>query len=197
MNGEQNGAAQSCLGKHQLKSRIASSSEGMSRVVTFSSELNVSSFEGIWEGFFTYTEFTAYAAMLRGAAPQVIQKSIVGSHQQTWKLREWHLVEGVADSDDLYRGDPLRSYFPIGARISETSDGLTLTLPGRALPIAYQRAGTRPGKVVDVIITGEGHSAWGQFNLTGRVRPCDGFISLSKDYVRPCAVSDSPLSMQG
>jgi len=30
----------------------------------------------------------------------------------------------------------------------------------------------------------QGHSAWGQFNLVGRVRPCDGYVSLSKDYVR-------------
>jgi hypothetical protein len=30
----------------------------------------------------------------------------------------------------------------------------------------------------------QGHSAWGQFSLIGRVRPCDGFISLSKEYVR-------------
>jgi len=37
--------------------------------------------------------------------------------------------------------------------------------------------------VQDIIITGEGHSAWGQFNLVGRVRPCDGFINISKEYV--------------
>jgi hypothetical protein len=29
----------------------------------------------------------------------------------------------------------------------------------------------------------QGHSAWGQFSLRGRVRPCDGFISLTKEYV--------------
>jgi len=37
--------------------------------------------------------------------------------------------------------------------------------------------------VRDIVITGEGHSSWGQFNLVGRVRPGDGFISLSKEYV--------------
>ena len=31
----------------------------------------------------------------------------------------------------------------------------------------------------------QGHSAWGQFNLLGRVRPSDGYISLSKEYVSP------------
>jgi hypothetical protein len=29
----------------------------------------------------------------------------------------------------------------------------------------------------------QGHSAWGQFELIGRVRPGDGFITLSKEYV--------------
>lgn len=33
-------------------------------------------------------------------------------------------------------------------------------------------------------ICGKGHSAWGEFNLLGRVRPCDGFVSLCKTYVR-------------
>ncbi|KAJ2914010.1 hypothetical protein MD484_g6406, partial [Candolleomyces efflorescens] len=84
------------------------------------------SIEGVWEGFFTYTEFTAYAAMLGGADPQFIQKSIVGRHQQTWKLREWHLIsdqEGGVDS--LSAGDPLFSYFPVGCKLSETSEDLS------------------------------------------------------------------------
>lgn len=34
------------------------------------------------------------------------------------------------------------------------------------------------------VIPIQGHSAWGQFSLMGRVRPCDGFVSLCKEYVR-------------
>ena len=30
----------------------------------------------------------------------------------------------------------------------------------------------------------KGHSAWGEFNLIGRVRPRDGLITVSKEYVR-------------
>jgi hypothetical protein len=30
----------------------------------------------------------------------------------------------------------------------------------------------------------KGHSAWGQFNLYGRVRPLDGLVSFAKEYVR-------------
>jgi len=163
--------------------------------------------EGVWEGFFTYTEFTAYASLLAGAPPIIIQKCVVGKHQQTWKLREHHLlaadpsgsdsgidmdVEIIADSP-LRGGDPLRSYFPTGTQIRETRDGLIVQelATGRILkyqkPSSFNGAGednkSHDGLVRDVIITGEGHSAWGQFNLVGRVRPHDGFVSLSKDYV--------------
>ncbi|KAJ3542338.1 hypothetical protein NMY22_g3541 [Coprinellus aureogranulatus] len=148
---------------------------------------NFGSIDGVWEGFFTYTEFTAYAAMLSGASPQQIQNSIIGRHQQTWKLREWHLVQpDGAEIQPLSPGDPLRSFFIEGTRLTETEVGLAAQDPGSESPLLYTRAGTKHGKIVDVIITGEGHSAWGQFSLTGRVRPCDGFISLSKDYVSFC-----------
>ncbi|KAF9555742.1 hypothetical protein CPC08DRAFT_820884 [Agrocybe pediades] len=160
------------------------------------------SIEGIWEGFFTYTEFTAYAGMLAGAAPTIIQKGVVGRHQQTWKLREYHLLApDHSDSDSgidldvdavhpLPPGDPLRSYFPIGTQIREHFDGLMVENP-RTREVRSYKHGSLPinasseeqQRVKDIIITGEGHSAWGQFNLVGRVRPCDGFISLSKDYV--------------
>lgn len=78
--------------------------------------------------------------------------------------------------------------------------GVEAHTPGRA-PVFYRRfsaegvraheKGAAEGgvdydaKVQDILITGDGHSAWGQFSLTGRVRPCDGFISISKEYVRP------------
>ncbi|KAF8889100.1 hypothetical protein BD779DRAFT_1611184 [Infundibulicybe gibba] len=130
------------------------------------------SIDGVWEGLFTYTEFTAYAALLSGAPPLTLQKSMVVRHRQTWKLREHHLISSTpaqgfdcSTSPDvpgpLPAGDPLRSYFPTGTQIREHQDGIDVQEPG--------------GK--------DGHSAWGQFNLVGRVRPCDGFVSLSKEYV--------------
>ncbi|PPQ95781.1 hypothetical protein CVT26_015921 [Gymnopilus dilepis] len=163
------------------------------------------SIEGVWEGFFTYTEFTAYAAMLAGASPTIIQKGVVGRHQQTWKLREHHLLStdhsdsdsGIGmDTDDvtaLRGGDPLRSYFPTGTQLREHKDGLTVQDSDSTEVRRYHRTSALPSlenatdeqkpRVKDIILTGEGHSAWGQFNLVGRIRPCDGFISLSKDYV--------------
>ncbi|KAJ6463540.1 hypothetical protein C8R45DRAFT_1026096 [Mycena sanguinolenta] len=169
------------------------------------------SVEGTWEGIFTYTEFTAYAALLQGAAPPILQKSVIVRHRQTWKLREHHFVVGTgavpspgddpsADAHPLAAGDPLRAYLPPGTQINETHDGLEVRDPNRPTEIRYYRSATcsnsngakhnsadaddRPQvRVRDIIITGEGHSAWGQFNLVGRVRPCDGFISLCKEYV--------------
>ncbi|KAJ8073012.1 hypothetical protein PM082_019880 [Marasmius tenuissimus] len=155
------------------------------------------SLEGVWEGLFTYTEFTAYAALLQGAPPQLLQRSLVVRHRQTWKLREHHLIPsdssrsdsgiGLEDGDNiepLSAGDPLRSYFPTGTFIREHSWGIEVREPHKEL-LEYRRAapGTSKSSVVDIIITGEGHSAWGQFSLVGRIRACDGFISLSKDYI--------------
>ncbi|XP_006455662.1 hypothetical protein AGABI2DRAFT_210129 [Agaricus bisporus var. bisporus H97] len=159
------------------------------------------SIEGIWEGQFTYTEFAAYAALLGGAPPLILQKSLVAAHQQTWKLREYHLMRPAvpgtdlqldANAEPLPSGNPLRSYFPDGTHIKEDSEGLVVLAPNRNHSVRYQRSShTTPenlkrrceNNIVDVIIMGEGHSSWGQFNLVGRVRPCDGFISLSKEYI--------------
>ncbi|KAF4586280.1 hypothetical protein EYR38_010555 [Pleurotus pulmonarius] len=164
------------------------------------------SIEGIWEGMFTYTEFTAYAALLSGAPPPVLQKSMVVRHRQTWKLREYHLLSAESssfssgiyvDADNIHplpAGDPLKSYFPTGTHISEHSGIIEVREPHSQDVVVYRRAtsvatdGNNQSAcgtpcVLDVIITGEGHSAWGQFSLVGRVRPCDGFISLCKEYV--------------
>ncbi|KAI0830278.1 hypothetical protein BC628DRAFT_1313421 [Trametes gibbosa] len=152
------------------------------------------SLEGVWEGLFTYTEFTAYAALLSGAPPTVLQRSLVAHHPHLWKVREHHLYT-TDDSEapqvrPVAPGNPLRGYLPNGCQYVECSDGVVMSELGREDKVYYkswasvQKSGeTSPGKLVDVFLTGEGHSAWGQFNLVGRIRPCDGFIMLSKEYV--------------
>ncbi|KAF9037364.1 hypothetical protein BDZ89DRAFT_982639 [Hymenopellis radicata] len=159
---------------------------------TLTSAFTPGSIEGVWEGTFTYTEFGAYAELLGGAAPTILTKSMVVKHRQTWKLREHHLLldsptSGNDDEDraPLSAGDPLRSYFATGTRVTENATGVEVQEPG-ANPLFYKRATSLQDDnqaVRDIILTGEGHSAWGQFSLVGRIRPCDGFISLSKDYV--------------
>lgn len=37
-------------------------------------------------------------------------------------------------------------------------------------------------KRLEIIVSGTGHSAWGKFNLSGRVRVWDGLVYLMKDY---------------
>jgi hypothetical protein len=107
-----------------------------------------------------YTEFTAYAALLGGAAPQVLQDTLVMRHTQTWKLREHHLVRKadektlpISASDD----DALTAFFPPGAYLRETDDGLEVEEPGRSQKLWYSRPGKAnfDGEVVDIIITGE------------------------------------------
>ncbi|KAG8933634.1 hypothetical protein FRC02_011457 [Tulasnella sp. 418] len=40
-------------------------------------------------------------------------------------------------------------------------------------------------QVLDILLTGTGHSAWGSFTLRGRVRPWDGLVTLLKEYSGP------------
>ena len=118
--------------------------------------------------------------MLDGAPPNVIQKTVVRRHQQTWKLREHLLVtiDSSSDSDSgieldldnttsvrsLNPGDPLDAYFPFGTQIKEYRDGLTVQEPGCDRALRYQRMSTIEAQkrdvddvayVKDIIITGE------------------------------------------
>ncbi|KAF7968301.1 hypothetical protein HWV62_30989 [Athelia sp. TMB] len=158
------------------------------------------SIQGVWDGIFTYTEFTAYAALLSGAPPEILQNALVAQHSQTWKLREYHLTSASAAlfvpadiskkvaTSPLGGGDPLKAYFPDGTQIFDRTSAIEVREPGRLESLFYRRAeivgiaSALPSEdqspsaedVIDVIIIGEGHSAWGEFNLLGRVRPCDG-----------------------
>ncbi|KAF8549841.1 hypothetical protein OG21DRAFT_1469523 [Imleria badia] len=155
----------------------------------FSEAYALGSIEGVWEGVFTYTEFAAYSMLLSGGAPPVLDQCLVAHHRQTWKLREYHLAEHQEPAQEMSRplgtGDPLQAHFPAGSRLQELSDSVEIREPGKDA-VHYLRASHTKSdghKVMDIIIMGEGHSAWGQFNLYGRVRPLDGFISFSKEYV--------------
>ena len=116
--------------------------------------------------------------MLEGAPPHVIQRTVVGRQQQTWKLREHLLVtiDNASDSDSgieldldnnnnsLNPGNPLDAYFPAGTQIKEYRDGLTVQEPGCDRAFRYQRISTIEAQkrdiddvayVQDIIITGE------------------------------------------
>ncbi|KAI6037966.1 hypothetical protein EDC04DRAFT_3141777 [Pisolithus marmoratus] len=147
------------------------------------------SIEGVWEGPFTYTDFDVYSSLLSGGPPSVLRDCQVAQHRQTWKLREYHLLGSQESLDKVQRlglGDALRAFFPSGVRLREYSESLEVYVPGMEEAIHYQRSlhsKALEQSVGDIIVIGEGHSAWGQFNLYGRVRPLDGLFSLLKEYV--------------
>ncbi|KAG1797086.1 uncharacterized protein HD556DRAFT_1233823 [Suillus plorans] len=162
----------------------------------FSGAYKVGSLQGVWEGVFTYTEFTTYAALLSGRPPSILHNSMVAQHRQTWKLREYYLTvsrgaDGIAgglESLPLSSGDPLKAFFPSGIRIHEHAGSAEVHEPGKIVPLSYRQPSACGVEaegldIQDIIVVGEGHSAWGQFNLIGRVRPCDGFVSFLKEYV--------------
>ena len=115
-----------------------------------------------------YTEFTAYAALLAGAPPTVLQRCLVAHHPHLWKIREHHLYgpdepePGAPDVWPVSPGNPLRAYIPNGSQVGENADGVHVKEPGRAEPVCYrswasvQKAEEKPrGKLLDVFLTGE------------------------------------------
>jgi hypothetical protein len=106
--------------------------------------------------------------LLGGAPPAIIQGNVVGRHQHTWKLREHYLLSAEmndADSgvdleiDDapLRAGDPLRSYFPTGAQLTEHRDGVTVHDTQTGQVHQYRRPSPSGSElpVRDIIVTGE------------------------------------------
>lgn len=181
------------------------------------------SIEDVWEGRFTvshiialgnsgferfqYTDFVPYTSLLSGGPPPILRDCLVAQHRQTWKLREYHLLDLQENSKTipLALGEAFSAFFPDGVRLREASGFLEVHAPGREDTLHYKRSvqfDVRDSVVADIIIVGEvilvfwvlvvmlimlinlkGHSAWGQFNLYGRIRSLDGFISLIKEYV--------------
>ncbi|EJD54736.1 hypothetical protein AURDEDRAFT_179818 [Auricularia subglabra TFB-10046 SS5] len=141
---------------------------------------------GIWEGAFIFMDFRDYIRLLHGADPRALLDSHVGEHAQVWKLRE-HVAP---PADAMPHGDALHAHFPRGARVREDRAGVEVAssdeIGGEQQSWTYRlhEPGRQPGEAgQDILLIGEGHSSWGRFNLRGRVRQCDGFITLVKQYV--------------
>jgi len=147
--------------------------------------------------------------MLSGAPPPTLNQSLVARHQQTWRLHEYHLLlpensdeltEGDAALEDsrytpLAPGDPLRAYLSKKMVIVHDSNGISVFEPSvyepdrmtekyyHQCPAPEQVTPEYARRVREILIKGEGHSAWGQFELIGRVRAGDGYVTLSKEYI--------------
>ncbi len=82
----------------------------------------------------------------------MVQRSNVGKHKQTWKLREYYLLstdscgsdseididEEFEDNVPLPDGDPLHAYLPTGTQLRETRDGAVLQRLGSTKTFKYQ-----------------------------------------------------------
>lgn len=91
----------------------------------------------------------------------MLDHCLTAHHRQTWKLREYYLVEDEESIWEMSRplgpGDPLEGHFPSDTRFQETADAIHVQEPGRN-PISYWRsshAKCRGRKIMDVIILGE------------------------------------------
>jgi len=121
-------------------------------------------------------------------------------------LHEYHLLlpEDLGESADaaevlqhpqykpLSPGDFLRAYLPPGLAIEQDqeNDGIRVHEPGRVADTFYHRCpapeqitAEYAKRIREILIKGQGHSSWGEFELIGRVRAGDGFVTLSKEYL--------------
>ncbi|KAG8994385.1 hypothetical protein FRB90_000446, partial [Tulasnella sp. 427] len=109
-------------------------------------------------------------------------------------------------------GHALNAHLPAGCRFVEVPGGLEVHEVGKSACLFYKQSsrsielssptmsigemnGRSPetsynnhneseedDRILDTLITGSGHSAWGPFTLRGRVRQWDGLVTVLKDY---------------
>lgn len=198
------------------------------------------SFEGCWEGTFSFFDFDAFREMLGGQA-RALYEGPYGEQAQVWKIKEtWVRKQGWVrkgrkdekgkgkagqeeeegneeedheeDEEELGRspvsGPMLNAGFPIdqvtppfpvlapfaaeAATLHETIQQQLEAMEGyEAVPEheldemmrqAEEDGDGGEGVGLELLLTGTGHSAWGNFILKGRVRAWDGMASLVKEY---------------
>ncbi|KAK4058662.1 hypothetical protein OIO90_000106 [Microbotryomycetes sp. JL221] len=197
------------------------------------------SFNGSWEGRFSFFDFDSYKDMLGGRL-RSIYEGPYGENHQVWKIEE-RIVRLQKGEKPGGKGPVLNAGFEIGSSGPSRSTSLSTSPPLRstALPqIGSMSSSSRAGDVgtgarapssgggtgsrrksvdghmddaydsralkrarsgycddsleedcfededgnYEILLTGYGHSAWGQFLLKGRIRPYDGMFSLTKEY---------------
>jgi len=144
--------------------------------------------------------------MLLGQKPsELVQEHelLMGQQHQVWKTKEFHLYQpsvATPTTDHagsgqamLSIGPALNAFFPERTLMQQVSGGLEVYEPGKAEHLFYKEYIPLPegvpkdpdateDRILDTIITGSGHSAWGPFTIRARVRAWDGLVSVIKDY---------------
>lgn len=111
---------------------------------------------------------------MSGAPPHFLQNILVAQQNQTWKLREYHLLSSsssiTTDPEPVTPGNALHAYFPLGTHIEESAKGIIVIEPtaekkpllyepvssqNKILPRNRREDETELRRVLDVIVTGE------------------------------------------
>ncbi|KAG8908236.1 hypothetical protein FRB99_008301 [Tulasnella sp. 403] len=128
-------------------------------------------------------------------------------------------LEGSSSSAEEIRplsvGPAINAHVPLRTRFVEVPGGIYVFEEGKVGHLFYRKyvpsekrvvesaiaeapskgsgedEGEEDEPILDTLITGSGHSAWGPFTLRGRVRQWDGYVSVLKDYSKADEAADT------
>jgi hypothetical protein len=125
---------------------------------------------------------------------RVIYEGAFGIQPQIFRLTERLVLRPrkLSPPSSTEQTPALNAFFPVDfsfpfARAEPTGEEATgqagYVVVSPAEEVRLRQSGT-PEEVerLELILSGTGHSAWGRFNLSGRVRLWDGLVYLLKDY---------------
>ncbi|KAH8926700.1 hypothetical protein BT69DRAFT_1238772 [Atractiella rhizophila] len=164
-------------------------------------------FEGTWEGRFSFFDFDSYRDMLGGEMISLYEGPF-GCQPQVWKLEEklvkvteeemggsgsalnagYELGEkGRTSSEKFSAGDRRRvladlGFVDDGPKAKRMKSAGSTSSSYRTAEDAESVTSETSKERYEILLSGTGHSAWGQFILRGRVRSWDGLLSLTKEY---------------
>ncbi len=137
-------------------------------------------FEGLWQGKYVYFDYPAYQSALAGNIRSIYDGAF-GEQEQEMFLEETVInvrVDQVGGS-----GSPLLAGFQPSELINEAWKTQPGTVEERGWELCRdENAPDRPGWTKEIIITGHGRSAWGEFSVTGRIRSWDGLMTIVVNY---------------
>jgi hypothetical protein len=137
-------------------------------------------FEGLWQGKYIYFEFTAYQSALGGNIRSIYDGAF-GEQEQEMFLQE--IVINMRLDQVGGKGSPLLAGFQPSELINEAWKKQPGTAEECGWEVCYDENGPdRPGWTKELMITGHGRSAWGEFSINGRVRSWDGLMTIVVNY---------------
>ncbi|KAF8328231.1 uncharacterized protein EI90DRAFT_2926448, partial [Cantharellus anzutake] len=194
---------ESCVDRYDFRLRTCVDPHTWQRKTRF---LPPGMFTGDWEGKFAFTDFDSFRDMLDGD-DDAIHSATIGQQPQVWSIREHQhnpklaaALEswGHTDRHGVHRapistkpvlpGPSLNAHLPEDVEIEEVHPDYGMIHFASFSGIDEHSFGgleddSEEEDESDIILTGKGHSAWGLFELKGRVRRWDGLISIVKTYV--------------